>query len=81
MAPPPLLDNYRSLVSAFTDFFTVAVHLILHERNLYPQTSFLKARKYNFPVRQSRHPQVCAWINDAVAAVEAELLKVRYSTC
>lgn len=73
---PPALDNYYAVVSAFRDFLTVAVHTILYERDIYPRTSFLKARKYNYPVRQSRHPKVCKWVQDAVAAVEAEMLKV-----
>lgn len=67
--------TYHNLVSAFTDFLTVAIHTILYERKIYPQTSFLSARKYNFAVRQSRHPKVCEWINDAVNAVETQLLK------
>ncbi|KAK5111835.1 hypothetical protein LTR85_011733 [Meristemomyces frigidus] len=65
----------RNIVAAFTDFLTVAIHTILYERAIYPQTSFLSARKYNFAVRQNRHPKVCGWINDAVSAVEMELLK------
>ena len=72
-----VLDNYQAVVSAFSDFLTVAVHTILYERDIYPRTSFLSARKYNYPVRQNRHPKVCKWIQDAVAAVEVELLKVR----
>lgn len=67
--------TFRALITSFTDFLTVAIHTILYERSIYPQTSFLSARKYNFPVRQSRHPKVCEWINDAIAAVETELLK------
>ncbi|KAK4494690.1 hypothetical protein PRZ48_014046 [Zasmidium cellare] len=67
--------TFRSFVAAFTDFLTVAIHTILYERAIYPQTSFLSARKYNFSVRQNRHPKVCEWINDAVNAVEAEVLK------
>ncbi|MCJ1299821.1 hypothetical protein MMC08_002615 [Hypocenomyce scalaris] len=74
-AGKPILDTYAALVSTFGDFLTVAIHTILYERNIYPQTSFLTARKYNYPVRQSRHPKVCRWIQDAVAAVEAEMLK------
>lgn len=68
-------STFRHLITNFTDFLTVAIHTILYERSIYPQTSFLSARKYNLPVRQSRHPKVCEWINDAVAAVETELLK------
>lgn len=73
-----MADNaptFRMLINAFTDFLTVAIHTTLYERSIYPQTSFLSARKYNFAVRQNRHPKVCSWINDAVAAVESELLK------
>lgn len=67
--------TFRSFITAFTDFLTVAIHTVLYERGIYPQTSFLSARKYNFSVRQNRHPKVCEWINDAVNAVETELLK------
>lgn len=67
--------TFRSLITAFTDFLTVAIHTILYERAIYPPTSFLSARKYNFAVRQNRHFKVCEWVNDAVNAVETELLK------
>lgn len=67
--------TFRTFVTAFTDFLTVAIHTILYERGIYPQTSFLSARKYNFAVRQNRHPKVCEWINDAIVSVETELLK------
>lgn len=73
----PILDTYHAVVLAFSDFLTVSIHTILYERDIYPRTSFLKARKYNYPVRQSRHPKVCQWIQDAVAAVEVEMLKVK----
>lgn len=76
----PVLDTYHAVVLAFSDFLTVSIHTILYERDIYPQTSFLKARKYNYPVRQSRHPKVCQWIQDAVAAVEVEMLKVKNAT-
>lgn len=69
------LVTFQSFVTTFTDFLTVAIHTILYERNIYPQTSFLSARKYNFSVRQNRHPKVCKYVTDAVAAVETELLK------
>ncbi len=72
----PVLDTYQAVVWAFNEFLTVAIHTILYERNIYPQNSFISARKYNYPVKQSRHPKVCKWIQDAVAAVEVEMLKV-----
>lgn len=73
--PASLPQTYAALCSTFTAFLTVAIHTILYERGIYPVETFLTARAYNFPVRQSRHPLVCQWVNDAVAAVEAELLK------
>lgn len=77
MAAPPktILNNYQALVTTFSDFLVVAIHTILYERNLYPQETFLLTRAYNFPVRQNRHPLVCKWIRDAVAAIQAQLLK------
>jgi mitotic spindle assembly checkpoint protein MAD2B len=69
------VPTFRGLVGAFTEFLTVAVHTILYERSIYPQTSFLTARRYNHPVRQSRHPKVCEWINNAILSVENQLLK------
>ena len=74
-----VLDNYISLVAAFTDFLTVVIHLILYEREVYPRESFTRTRKYNHPVVQNRHPLVCKWIDDAVAAVRSEMLKVSQS--
>lgn len=74
---PPAPRTFTHLIVAFTSFLTVAIHTILHQRSLYPRTSFLTARAYNYPVHQSRHPAVCAWVADAVAAVEAELLQNR----
>jgi mitotic spindle assembly checkpoint protein MAD2B len=73
--PPSLLTNNQSLLQTFTDFLTVAIHTILYERALYPPSTFISTRKYNFPVRQNRHPKVCSWINDAVSSTYTLLLK------
>jgi mitotic spindle assembly checkpoint protein MAD2B len=73
--PPTTPQTFISLVAHFLDFLTVAIHTILYERQIYPHESFISARKYNYPVRQSRHPEVCEWINDAINALEVELLK------
>ncbi|KAL9096940.1 MAG: hypothetical protein Q9165_000904 [Trypethelium subeluteriae] len=69
------MSTFAALASSFIDFLTVAIHTILYERNLYPSETFLSAHKYHYAVRQSRHPRVCAWIQAATSAVEAELLK------
>lgn len=80
-APPPprapILNTYTSLLNTLSSFLTVAIHTLLFERAIYPPTSFILARAYNYPVRQSRHPKVCEWINDAVAAVEKEMSEGR----
>jgi mitotic spindle assembly checkpoint protein MAD2B len=71
----PSENTFASLISNFGDFLTVAIHTILYERHIYPLDTFITAKKWNYPIRQSRHPKVCKWINDAVAAVQEELLK------
>lgn len=76
--PTPNLNTYAAILAAFSDFLTVSIHTILFERALYPRESFLRARKFNYPVRQSRHPEVCKWIQDAVKAVEVEMAKVGF---
>lgn len=76
--PTPNLNTYAAILAAFSDFLTVSIHTILFERALYPRESFLRARKFNYPVRQSRHPGVCKWIQDAVKAVEVEMAKVSF---
>ncbi|KAL7942679.1 DNA-binding protein [Trichoderma barbatum] len=68
---PP--HDANPLLSSFTSFLTIAIHSLLYHRGLYPATSFLAARAYNLPVRQSRHPGLCAWISDAVAAIATQL--------
>lgn len=81
--PPPIPPEGASLpstdaatlLSSFTTFLTLALHSLLYHRGLYPRATFLTARALNLPVRQSRHPGLCAWINDAVTAIEVQLQK------
>ncbi|KAL6818196.1 DNA-binding protein [Trichoderma sp. SZMC 28013] len=68
---PPHAAN--PLLSSFTSFLTIAIHSLLYHRHLYPSTSFLATRAYNLPVHQSRHPGLCTWISDAVAAIAVQL--------
>ena len=63
---PPLLTTSLSLTQTLTSFLTVAFHSILYQRAIYPSSTFILTRAYNFPVRQSRHPLVCRWINDTI---------------
>jgi mitotic spindle assembly checkpoint protein MAD2B len=66
--------TYHAALSAFTHFLTAYVHTLLYLRHIYPPTSFARSRFHNTPVHQSRHPLVCEWIRDAIAAVRDELL-------
>ncbi|KAK3059350.1 hypothetical protein LTS18_011078 [Coniosporium uncinatum] len=77
---PPSPTTLADVLSAFSSFLTISIHSILYHRSLYPRTTFLTARAYNYPVHQSRHPLVCQWINDAISAVEEQLLKGLQST-
>ncbi|KAJ5690524.1 hypothetical protein N7462_004916 [Penicillium macrosclerotiorum] len=78
-APVPatrsLPTDQSALSASFTSFLTVSVHQILFLRSVYPRATFLPVRAYNYPVRQSRHPKVCDYINDASIAVGTEILK------
>ena len=67
--------TYNTTLTAFTHFLTAYIHSILYLRALYPPASFLRTRFHNTPVHQSRHPAVCTWIVDAVAAIKSELEK------
>lgn len=71
-----VISSYPDLLSTLTDFLTVCIHTILYHRNIYPPELYIKARKYSFPVYQSRHERVCKWIADAVGAVAGEIAKV-----
>jgi mitotic spindle assembly checkpoint protein MAD2B len=71
----PHIPNFFELVHSWTEFLTVAIHTIIWERGIYPDTSYIKAKKYNTPVRQSRHPKVCEFIQAAVDAVREQLFK------
>jgi len=61
--------EYHAVLHTFTEFLIVAIHQILHERNIYPPTTFTTTKKYNLPVQQSRHSGLCKYINDATTAV------------
>jgi mitotic spindle assembly checkpoint protein MAD2B len=67
--------TYLETLNAFTSFLTAYTHTLLYLRALYPKTSFVQSRFHNTAVHQSRHPLVCEWIRDAVAAVREDLLE------
>jgi mitotic spindle assembly checkpoint protein MAD2B len=59
----------------------VAIHTILYVRQVYPPDIFVRRKKYETPVYQSRHPSLNEYISGAVKAVcdELELVCQLYS--
>jgi hypothetical protein len=57
----------------------VAIHTILYVRQIYPADLFVRRRKYDTPVFQSRHPALNAYISGAVRAAGEEILLVSLS--
>jgi len=57
----------------------VAIHTILYVRQVYPADIFVRRKKYDTPVFQSRHPSLNEYISGAVKAIGEEL--VRVSVC
>ena len=51
----------------------VAIHTILYVRQVYPAEIFVRRKKYNTPVFQSRHPALNEYISGAVKAIADEL--------
>jgi mitotic spindle assembly checkpoint protein MAD2B len=70
-----MAPTYLETLSAFTTFLAAYTHTLLYLRSLYPRTAFVNSRFHNASVWQSRHPLVCTWIRDAIAAVREELLQ------
>ena len=59
---------------AVAEFFEVAVHQVLFARNIYPHALFERRSVYGVPVWMSRHPDLNAYIAEAVDAAR-ELLQ------
>ncbi|MBE7181594.1 MAG: hypothetical protein INR71_10375, partial [Terriglobus roseus] len=68
-------STIAELTHKLTSFILVCIHTILYHRRLYPPATFLTTRAYDHPVAQSRHPAVCRWVRDAIAALDAQLLR------
>ncbi|KDQ63297.1 hypothetical protein JAAARDRAFT_29314 [Jaapia argillacea MUCL 33604] len=72
MADAPL--TYNQAVKGITEFIEVAIHTILYVRQVYPADLFIRRKKYNTPVFQSRHPALNEYISGAVKAVGEEMV-------
>ncbi|KAF5385199.1 hypothetical protein D9615_001309 [Tricholomella constricta] len=67
--------TFNQTVKGVTEFIEVAVHTILYVRQIYPADLFIRRKKYDTPVFQSRHPALNAYISGAVKAIGEELVK------
>ncbi|KAF8807817.1 DNA-binding protein [Phlegmacium glaucopus] len=73
MAEIPL--SFNQTAHAITEFIEVAIHTILYVRQVYPADIFVRRKKYDTPVFQSRHPSLNDYISGAVKAIGEELLR------
>ncbi|KAG6885258.1 hypothetical protein C0993_003948 [Termitomyces sp. T159_Od127] len=64
----------RRLKNAYAASVEVAIHTILYVRQVYPADLFVRRKKYNTPVFQSRHPALNEYISGAVKAIAEELV-------
>ncbi|GJE85843.1 DNA-binding protein [Phanerochaete sordida] len=65
--------TFNQIVQGIADFIEVAIHTILYIRRVYPAELFIRRKKYDTPVFQSRHPALNEYISGAVKAVADEL--------
>ncbi|KAH6916966.1 DNA-binding protein [Coprinopsis sp. MPI-PUGE-AT-0042] len=65
--------TFNQIVTGITEFIEVAIHTILYVRQVYPPDLFIRRKKYETPVYQSRHPALNEYIAGAVKAVGEEM--------
>ena len=58
----------------------MAIHTILYVRQVYPADLFVRRKKYETPVYQSRHPGLNEYIAGAMKAINDELVLVSVYT-
>ncbi|KIP10142.1 hypothetical protein PHLGIDRAFT_115773 [Phlebiopsis gigantea 11061_1 CR5-6] len=68
---PPL--TFNQAIKGICEFIEVAIHTILYVRHVYPAELFVRRKKYDTPVFQSRHPTLNEYIAGAVKAVADEI--------
>jgi len=66
--------TFNQTVRGITEFIEVAIHNILYVRQIYPVDLFVRRKKYDTPVFQSRHPALNDYISGAVKAIAEELV-------
>lgn len=79
MASPSLVSRHTlTRMHNWTNIESVevAIHTILYVRQIYPADLFIRRKKYDTPVFQSRHPALNEYISHAVKAIGDELVLV-----
>jgi len=66
--------TFNQTIRGITEFIEVAIHTILYVRQIYPADLFIRRKKYDTPVYQSRHPALNEYISGAVKAIGEELV-------
>lgn len=59
----------RMAKDVFCDFLTIAVHTLLHSRQVYPVGAFKLRQKFNIPVQVCYHPEVFEYVSGIVTSV------------
>ncbi|KAL1697600.1 mitotic spindle checkpoint HORMA domain-containing protein [Schizophyllum commune] len=75
MSESPATLTFNQTVKGICEFLEVAIHTILYVRQIYPADLFVRRKKYDTPVFQSRHPGLNEYISGAVKAVGEELVQ------
>ncbi|KAF9963746.1 MAD2 mitotic arrest deficient-like 2 [Modicella reniformis] len=66
----------RAVVSdVLSEFFEVAIHMILFVRGIYPPELFESTQKYGCPIKTARHPGLLSYIQQIVRSIRVELQK------
>lgn len=70
-----MLPNQTDVHNVLSEFLELAVHNILYQKKLYPDSIFVPKRKYGIVVHQCIHPDVNSYINNCLKAANYHLKK------
>ena len=60
--------------SVFIEFVEVLIHQIIYLRKIYPESIYESRRKFNIPVKMSKHPWVNNYIEETLETLHKHLL-------
>ena len=72
-APPLAAAANNPLVDTLLEFLEAFIHQVLFVRELYSPELFERQRLYGIAVRRARHPELAAYIADAVGGLRVSL--------